>query len=59
MGLIERQKGARRFGLPIEFPLNDSQGVLVIHDRRQVPDRRKSKCDLVDLKIVLSKFSDA
>jgi len=41
-----RQKGSRRFDLPVEFPLMDSQGVFVIKDRRQLTDRRKSKENL-------------
>jgi hypothetical protein len=47
--LIERQKGNRRFDFPPEFPLMDSLGVFVIHDRRQLADRRKEKYDPGDL----------
>jgi hypothetical protein len=49
MTLIERQKGRRRFDLPVKFPLTDSQGVSVIQDRRRLPDRRKENGNLDDL----------
>lgn len=52
-----RQKGTRRMGLPVEFPLMDGQGVLVLQDRRKIPDRRKTQCGLEDLKVILSKMS--
>lgn len=51
-----RQKGSRRMGLPVDFPLTDSQGVLVLQDRRKMPDRRKTQCGLEDLKVILSKM---
>ena len=41
MELVARQRDSRRDGLPIEFPLTDSQGLLVTEDRRRLPDRRK------------------
>ena len=40
--LIVRQKVNRRFNMPAEFPLESSQGVIVIQDRRQLPDQRKA-----------------
>jgi hypothetical protein len=43
-------------GLPVSFPLTDSDGIAVAHDRRQVPDRRKPTHDLEDLKVILSKM---
>ena len=49
MTLIERQKSDRRFDLPVEFPLTDSEGVYVIQDRRQSSDRRNGKFDVDDL----------
>ena len=55
--LVVRQRGSRRFGLPVEFPLTDNQGLCIVHDRRRVPDRRKSKHDIEDLKVILSKMS--
>ena len=58
MTLIVRQKGSRRFDLPVEFPLTDSQGIIVIQDRRRLPDRRKAKYELDDLKAILTKMAD-
>ena len=43
-------------GLPVEFPLTDSDGVHVIEDRRQISDRRMSVHDFNDLKVILSKM---
>ena len=58
MNLTVRQKGSRRFDLPVEFPLMDSQGVFVIKDRRQLTDRRKVKDDPDDMKVMLSEMTD-
>jgi hypothetical protein len=58
MNMIIRQKGGRRFDLPAEFPLEDSQGVSVIQDRRRLPDRRKEKYGLDDLKVILTKMAE-
>lgn len=55
MILIERQKGSRRIGLPVDFPLTDSQGISVIRERRRLPDRRKAKTSLFDLVVKFSK----
>jgi hypothetical protein len=57
MKLVVREKGSRRLGLPVEFPLRDSQNILVVRDRRQLPDRRKQQCGIDDLKVILSKMS--
>jgi hypothetical protein len=43
-------------GLPVEFPLTDGDGVLIIEDRRQLRDRRKPVHDINDLKVILSKM---
>jgi hypothetical protein len=59
MNMIIRQKGGRRFGLHVEFPLEDRQGVSVIQDRRRLPDRRKEKYGLDDLKVILTKMADS
>jgi len=56
--MIIRQKGDRRFDLPVEFPLMDSQGVFVIKDRRQLSDRRKAKDNPDDLMIMLSEMAN-
>jgi hypothetical protein len=55
---IVRQKGSRRFGLPVEFPLMDSQGVFVIKERRQITDRRKVKDYLDELEVMISEVAD-
>ena len=57
MTKIVRQKGGRRFDIPVEFPLEDSQGVIVIQDRRRLPDRRKGIYGIDDLKVILSKMA--
>jgi len=54
---IARKKGDRRFDMPVEFPLEDSQGVIVIQDRRRLPDRRKEIYGIDDLKVILSKMA--
>ena len=56
MSFITRQKGSRRFDLPAEFPLMDSNGVLILEDRRQTPDRRQLIQDINDLKTILLKY---
>ena len=48
--LIVRQRGSRRLDLPVEFPLTGSRGVILIQDRRRLPDRRKVKNDFDDQK---------
>jgi hypothetical protein len=57
MKIIARQKGNRRWDLPHEFPLMDSQGILVMCDRRKLTDRRKTHCDLDSLMAILSRIS--
>jgi hypothetical protein len=57
MKIIARQKGNRRWDLPHEFPLVDSQGVLVMCDRRRLSDRRKTHGDLENLMAILSRIS--
>jgi hypothetical protein len=56
--LIVRQKGNRRLDERVEFPLTDNQGVVVIHERRRLPDRRKARYGLEDLKVILSKMAE-
>jgi len=55
MKYIARQKGNRRWDLPREFPLVDSQGVLVVAERRRLPDRRRNLGEFEDLLAVLSR----
>jgi len=56
MGLVKRQPGERRWGMPVDFPLTDSGGVHVVHDRRRDNDRRKSPASLEDLLILFSQL---
>lgn len=56
MGLIKRQPGERRWGLPVEYPLADSNGTYVVTDRRSGSDRRQSPADLEDLLILFSQL---
>ena len=58
MGIIVRQKGSRRMGLPAEFPLEDDQGVVVLQDRRRIPDRRKTRHVASDLKTTPLKMGE-
>lgn len=58
MNLVVREKGSRRLDLPVEFPLTDNQGVLVVLDRRRNQDRRKAKYDIDDLRVILMKMAD-
>ena len=58
MGIIVRQKGSRRMIFPAEFPLVDGQGVVVIHDRRHLPDRRKAQHDTSDLRTTPLKMGE-
>ena len=43
---IKRSKGHRRWGMRAEFPLKDSNGVMVISDRRRISDRRLDNVSL-------------
>ncbi len=56
MGLVKRQAGERRWGLPVEYPFTDSNGVHVVLDRRTGVDRRQSPADLDDLLILFSQL---
>ena len=56
MGLVKRQPGERRWGMLSEYPLTDSDGVHVAHDRRDGVDRRKSSAALEDLLILFSQL---
>ncbi len=55
--LITRQSGSRRSDQAVEFPLTDSQGLYVVKNRRQLPDRRKAEHGINDLKSILSKLA--
>jgi hypothetical protein len=56
MGMIKRQLGDRRLGFPMEFPLIDSDEVLVPRDRRIHHQRRRANITLEELEILLSQM---
>ena len=56
MTVTKRQPGDRRWGLSISFPLTDSEGMTVPHERRCGSDRRKSLATLEDLLILFSEL---
>jgi len=56
MGLIRRQPGDRRMNLPAEFPLVDSDDVLVASERRLRPERRMTGLTLEEIELVLSQL---
>jgi hypothetical protein len=43
-----RRKGERRWGLSTEFPLKDSNGVIIVTERRRLSDRRLENTSLED-----------
>ena len=57
MNIIARQKDRRRSDIPVRFPLEGRQGVVVMQDRRRLSDRRKEKYGIDDLKVILSKMN--
>jgi hypothetical protein len=59
MNLVIRNYESRRSNSPVRLPVVDSEGMIVIRDRRTLPSRRKDRCGLDDLKVILAKMSDA
>lgn len=57
MRVVIRQTGSRRMGLPVDYPLTGDDDVLVSHDRRRLPDRRKLVHDINDVNVILLKIS--
>lgn len=57
MHLVIRSHESRRTDSSVRFPVVDSDGVYVLKDRRVLPNRRKSRYGLNDLKVILSKMS--
>ena len=55
MELVARRSEDRRHDLPVEFPLTDSQGLLVEKDRRRYPDRRRTGYGNVPLRAAFYK----
>jgi hypothetical protein len=56
MGLIKRQLGDRRMGLPLGFPLVDSDDVSVSRDRRIHQERRVAEFTLEEIEALLSQL---
>ena len=56
MGIIKRQLGDRRMGLPLGFPLVDSDDVLVSRDRRIHQERRVADFTLEEIEVLLSQL---
>jgi hypothetical protein len=50
----KRLKGQRRWGLDTEFPLRDSDGLVVVTDRRRITDRRLGNTSLEERLIMFS-----
>ena len=57
MGIIKRQLGDRRMGLPLEFPLVDGDDVLVSRDRRIHQERRRADLTREEIELLLSQLS--
>lgn len=51
-----RSKGQRRWGLDQGFPVRDSDGVVVVTERRQLMDRRLDNTSLEDRLIMFSEM---
>ena len=56
MGIIRRQLGDRRMGLPLGFPLVDGDDVLVSRDRRVQQERRIAGFTLEEIEMLLSQL---
>jgi len=56
MGIIKRQLGDRRMGIPLGFPLVDSEDVLVSRDRRIRQERREADFTLEEIEVLLSQL---
>jgi hypothetical protein len=52
----KRSRGQRRWGLEVSFPFIDSNGITVIRDRRNMPDRRLDNISLEDRLTLLSEM---
>lgn len=50
----KRSKGQRRWGLDTEYPLRDSDGLVVITDRRRISDRRLCNTSLEERLLMFS-----
>jgi len=54
--LEKRSKGQRRWGLDHEFPVKDSDGAIVVTDRRRLTDRRLDNTSLEDRLMMFSEM---
>ena len=52
----KRAKGQRRWGFMTEYPLIDKDGVVVIANRRKIPDRRLDNITLEERQLLLSEM---
>ena len=52
----KRSAGQRRWGLEDKYPVKDSNGVIVVADRRQLTDRRLDNTSLVDRLMMFSEM---
>lgn len=52
----KRSAGQRRWGLEQQFPVKDSDGVIVVTDRRQLTDRRLENTSLADRLMMFSEM---
>jgi hypothetical protein len=52
----KRSKGQRRWGLDQEFPVKDSNGIVVVTERRQLTDRRLDNTSLEDRLMMFSEM---
>ncbi len=50
-----RQPGDRRWGLSVDFPLQDCSGFVVLADRRKLPDRRNADASMEAWTALLSR----
>ena len=53
----KRSNGQRRWGPGSQFPVRDSNGVIVIADRRQLIDRRLNNTSLADRLVMFSEMT--
>jgi len=52
----KRSKGQRRWGLDQEFPVKDSDGIVVVTERRRLTDRRLDNTSLEDRLLMFSEM---
>jgi len=54
-----RQPGDRRWGLHVDYPLQDSSGFLVLANRRKLRDRRRMAATMEELAALLARDRQA